>query len=65
MMSAAPDFAAFCRPLPFSGGAMAMPQDQVDPHQADHGDPDALWPMLLIGTAMVAMVAFSYWLNVW
>jgi hypothetical protein len=44
---------------------MLMPQDHADSHQADRGDPDALWPMLLIGTAMVAMVAFSYWLNVW
>jgi hypothetical protein len=47
---------------------MSMPHSpvdhQVDPRQAD-GDPDALWPMLLIGTAVVAMVAFSYWLNVW
>jgi hypothetical protein len=40
---------------------MSIPQD----HHAGEADADALWPMLLIGTAMVSIVAFSYWLNVW
>jgi len=35
-------------------------------HSARHGDdrdPDRLWPTLWFGAALVAMVAFSYWLN--
>jgi hypothetical protein len=29
----------------------------------DGADPEALLPMLWLGTALVAIVAFSYWLN--
>ncbi len=40
---------------------MSMQRD----HQADDRDPDALRPTLWFGAALVAMVAFSYWLNMW
>jgi hypothetical protein len=32
-------------------------------HHREHDDADALWPTLWFGVALVAMVAFSYWLN--
>ena len=32
---------------------------------ADRNDTEDLWPALWIGLAMVAMVVFSYWLNIW
>ncbi len=31
-------------------------------HHAEHHEPDALWPMMWIGVALIVMVAFSYWL---
>jgi hypothetical protein len=32
-------------------------------HRARESEPGALWPALWVGAAVVAMVAFSYWLN--
>jgi hypothetical protein len=32
-------------------------------HHTEHHEPDVLWPMLWFGVALVAIVAFSYWLN--
>ncbi len=40
---------------------MSMQRD----HRADLGDPDALWLSLWVGAALVALVAFTYWLNMW
>ena len=40
---------------------MAMQRD----HHAGDRDPDAIWLTLWVGAALVAMVAFSYWLNTW
>jgi len=31
-------------------------------HHTEHHEPDVLWP-IWIGVALVAIVAFSYWLN--
>jgi len=31
-------------------------------HHTEHHEPDALWPMMWIGVALIVMVAFSYWL---
>jgi hypothetical protein len=33
-------------------------------HHAVESEAGALWPALWVGAAVVAMVAFSYWLNV-
>jgi hypothetical protein len=41
--------------------SMSMQRD----HRADDRDPDAIWLTLWTGGALVAMVAFSYWLNTW
>jgi hypothetical protein len=40
---------------------MSLNQDE----RVDHSDLEAVPPTLLIGFAMVAIVAFSYWLNMW
>ena len=32
-------------------------------HQVLESESGALWPALWVGAAVVAMVAFSYWLN--
>lgn len=39
---------------------MSMQKD----HQVLDPETGALWPALWVGAAVVAMVAFSYWLNV-
>jgi hypothetical protein len=39
---------------------MSMQRD----HQVLEPESGALWPALWVGAAVVAMVAFSYWLNV-
>jgi hypothetical protein len=39
--------------------AMSMHSD----HHTEHHEPNAMLPMLWIGAALVAIVAFSYWLN--
>ena len=33
-------------------------------HQVLEPETGALWPAMWVGVAVVAMVAFSYWLNV-
>ncbi|HUI97729.1 MAG TPA: hypothetical protein VLX44_18380 [Xanthobacteraceae bacterium] len=38
---------------------MSMQRD----HRAGDRDPDAILQTLWVGAALVAMVAFSYWLN--
>ena len=40
---------------------MSMQRD----HHAGNRDPDAVCLTLWDGATMVAMVAFSYWLNTW
>jgi hypothetical protein len=65
-MSVTPDIAAALRVLPPLGTVSMEVSMSIQPdHHTDHNDVEALWPALWIGLAMVAMVVFSYWLNIW
>jgi hypothetical protein len=46
------------------GAALKVVMSMQRDHQVLEPESGALWPALWVGAAVVAMVAFSYWLNV-